>query len=166
MHSRCGQLSRKSVLLGITREVHFSDISFRVYRFVRRFYVANQTSTTCRLCLESTVETSTPPFFGRAHHAGALAILQPRELKARLASSLAACRFTACKRFSSSRFWRWSRLLSAPALPAAPNRRRTFTRAMRRTSATRRRARVARKATTSGDAGCGFLRRRNTRCGR
>jgi hypothetical protein len=63
MHPRCGQLSRKSVLLGITREVHFGDISFRVYRFVREFNVANQTSTTCRLRLESTVETSTPPFW-------------------------------------------------------------------------------------------------------
>jgi len=30
--------------------------------------VANQASTTCRLCLESTVETSTPPFLGRSHH--------------------------------------------------------------------------------------------------
>ena len=36
MHPRRGQLSRKSVLLGITREVHFGDISFRVYRFARR----------------------------------------------------------------------------------------------------------------------------------
>ena len=66
MHPRCGQLSRKSELLGITREVHFSDISFRVYRFAREFNVANQASTTCRLCLESTVETSTPPFLGGA----------------------------------------------------------------------------------------------------
>ena len=33
MHPRCGQLSRKSELLGIAREVHFGDISFRVYRF-------------------------------------------------------------------------------------------------------------------------------------
>ena len=65
MHPRCGQLSRESELLGIAREVHFSDISFRVYRFAREFNVANQASTTCRLCLESTVETSTPPFFGR-----------------------------------------------------------------------------------------------------
>ncbi len=64
MHPRRGQLSRKSVLLGITREVHFGDISFRVYRFAREFNVANQASTTCRLCLESTVETSTPPFLG------------------------------------------------------------------------------------------------------
>jgi len=63
MHPRCGQLSRESERLGITREVHFSDISFRVYRFAREFYVANQASTTCRLCLESTVETSTPPFW-------------------------------------------------------------------------------------------------------
>ena len=64
MHPRCGQLSRKSERLGITREVHFIDISFRVYRFAREFNVANQASTTCGLCLEPTVETSTPPFLG------------------------------------------------------------------------------------------------------
>ena len=64
MHPRRGQLSRESERLGITREVHFSDISFRVYRFVREFNVANQTSTTCILRLESTVETSAPPFLG------------------------------------------------------------------------------------------------------
>jgi len=67
MHPRRGQLSRESERLGIAREVHFSDISFRVYRFAREFNVANQASTTCRLCLESTVETSTPPLFGRTH---------------------------------------------------------------------------------------------------
>jgi hypothetical protein len=66
MHPRRGQLSRESELLGIAREVHFSDISFRVYRFAREFNVANQASTTCRLRLESTVETSTPPFFWEA----------------------------------------------------------------------------------------------------
>src|SRR3979490_2539488 len=64
MHPRRGQLSRESKRLGITREVHFSDISFRVYRFAQEFSVANPASTTCRLCLESSVETSTPPFLG------------------------------------------------------------------------------------------------------
>ena len=49
---RHGQLSRESEIFVIVR----------VYFFARRFYVANQASTTCRLCLESTVETSTPPF--------------------------------------------------------------------------------------------------------
>ena len=64
MHPRCGQLSRKSERLGITREVHFSDISFRVYRFAREFNEANQASSTCRQRLESKVETSAPPFLG------------------------------------------------------------------------------------------------------
>jgi hypothetical protein len=94
MHPRCGQLSRESERLGITREVHVSDISFRVYRFVRRFYVANQTSTTCRLRLESTVETSTPPF-GRAHVARATTNAQPR-VHAILATSPGTCVVSRC----------------------------------------------------------------------
>jgi hypothetical protein len=77
MHPRRGQLSRESELLGIAREVHFSDISFRVYRFAREFNVANQASTTCRLCLESTVETSTPPFLRRRINTPNAAASQP-----------------------------------------------------------------------------------------
>jgi len=57
---RChGQLSRESEIFVIVR----------VYLFAREFNVANQASTTCRLCLESTVETSTPPLlYGRREH--------------------------------------------------------------------------------------------------
>ena len=57
MWERRGQLSRESEVFVVVR----------VYCFAREFNVANQASTTCRLRLELSVETSTPPFFGRAH---------------------------------------------------------------------------------------------------
>ena len=58
---RHGQLSREGQLL--RGEVSFNYV-VRSYVLPREFNEANQASSTCRLRLEPTVETSTPPFLG------------------------------------------------------------------------------------------------------
>ena len=151
MPPRCGQLSRKSEIFVIVR----------VYLFARRFYVANQASTTCILCLESTVETSTPPFFGEGARCTRRAVLATGQ-KRFLASTRAACRFRACETFPSS-LCRSLRCASCAVVLPGINPRRISTKATGRISATRPPRRVGHRVSTSF-AVCGFRRRRNTRC--
>ena len=94
MWERRGQLSRESEVFVVVR----------VYCFARRFYVANQASTTCRLRLELSVETSTPPFLGGRKVAGHFRIARVRFERWKLSPAQWGCLWRATRNVQHSTF--------------------------------------------------------------